>query len=218
MPGVALLVIAKDPQPGRCKTRLCPPCSPRQAAELAEAALRDTLDVVRRTPAGRYVLVLDGDDSRWLDTGFEVIPQRGDGLDERLEHAFADVAGPALLVGMDTPQLTGALLREGIHALTRHDAVLGPTFDGGYWSVGLRRPCAGAFIGVPMSRADTFAQQRARLLGLGLAIHDQPPLRDVDTIDDARVVAAVVPSSRFATALAAVAPSSRSATALAAAA
>ena len=205
MAGVALIVIAKDPQPGRCKTRLCPPCSPQQAAQLAEAALRDTLRVVRQTPAGRHVLVLDGDDSRWLDTGFEVIPQRGHGLDERLENAFADVGGPALLVGMDTPQLTSELLLDGVGALTKGaDAVLGPAFDGGYWSVGLRRRSAGAFTGVPMSRADTLACQRTRLLGLGLAIHDQPPLRDIDTIDDARAVAAVLPRSRFAATLAGI--------------
>jgi rSAM/selenodomain-associated transferase 1 len=202
--GVALIVIAKDPQPGRCKTRLCPPCTPAQAAELAEAALRDTLKVVRETPAARYVLVLDGAPTRWRGEGFELIPQRGAGLDERLQNAFADVAAPALLVGMDTPQLTRELLLDGVAALSTGaaDAVLGPALDGGYWSVGLRGPSAGAFMGVPMSRSDTLAHQRARLAGLGFAIHEQPALRDIDTIEDAHAVAASAPSSRFATALA----------------
>jgi glycosyltransferase A (GT-A) superfamily protein (DUF2064 family) len=97
MSGAALLVIAKDPQPGRSKTRLCPPCRPEQAAALAEAALRDTLAVVMELDVGRRVLVLDGDATRWRRPGLEVIAQRGNGLDERLEHAFADVAGSALL-------------------------------------------------------------------------------------------------------------------------
>jgi rSAM/selenodomain-associated transferase 1 len=200
-----LLVIAKDPQPGRSKTRLCPPCRPEQAAALAEAALRDTLEVVMAVGCRRRVLVLDGDDSRWCRAGLEVIAQRGDGLDERLEHAFSDVVGPALLVGMDTPQLTAQLLDEGLTALEDHDAVLGPADDGGYWSVGLRDAPAGSFTGVPMSADDTLARQRERFAALGLATYEQRTLTDVDTIADARAVAAQAPGSRFAGVLATIA-------------
>jgi hypothetical protein len=201
--GIALLVIAKEPVPGRVKTRLTPPCSPAQAAALAQASLSDTLEVVARTPAARKILVLDGDAKRWRRDGFEVIAQRGGGLDERLAAAFEDAACPALLVGMDTPQLTARLLDDGLRALARPtvDAVLGPATDGGYWSVGLKRPCAEAFTGVPMSCATTWSSQRARLRELRLRIHDQPALRDVDTIEDARAVALEAPSSRFATTL-----------------
>jgi uncharacterized protein len=200
------MVIAKNPVPGRAKTRLCPPCSPRQAAALAEAALLDTLEIVQRTPATRKVLVLDGDARRWRHLGIEVIPQRGAGLAERLASAFEDVAGPALLVGMDTPQLTAQLLGDGLAALSRPgvDAVLGPAFDGGYWSVGLRTASRDAFAGVPMSCSVTLHHQRMRLHELGLGVHEQPRLRDVDTIADARVVAREAPESRFATALACI--------------
>jgi glycosyltransferase A (GT-A) superfamily protein (DUF2064 family) len=107
--GVALLVIAKEPIAGRAKTRLTPPCTAEQAAALAAAALHDTLKTVARTPAARRVLVFEGDPTRWLPRSFEHIPQSGDGLAERLVNAFEDVAQPALLVGMDTPQLTPAL-------------------------------------------------------------------------------------------------------------
>ena len=205
MSGPTLMVIAKDPQPGRSKTRLCPPCRPEQAAALAEAALRDTLAVVMELDVGRRVLVLDGDATRWQRPGLDVIAQRGDGLDERLEHAFADVAGPALLVGMDTPQLTARLLSEGLAALEDHDAVLGPADDGGYWSVGLRDAPAGSFTGVPMSVAETLSRQRERFSELGLRTFEQPMLTDVDTIDDARAVAAQAPTSRFAGVLAEIA-------------
>ena len=198
----ALLVIAKDPRPGRAKTRLCPPCRPEQAAWLAEAALRDTLDVVMGVEARRHVLVLEGDDARWRRPGLEVVAQRGAGLDERLEHAFADVGGPALLVGMDTPQLSAELLRDGLDALERHDAVLGPACDGGYWSVGLRGASPGSFRGVPMSSDDTLAHQRERFARLGLRTYEQATLRDVDTIADAHEVAAAAPGSRFAAVLA----------------
>lgn len=200
---IALLVIAKEPLPGRVKTRLTPPCTPEGAAALAHAALSDTLDVVARTPAARRVLVFDGDPRAWRRDGFEVIPQRGSSLGERLGAAFEDVAGPALLVGMDTPQLTTQLLQDGLDALARPevDAVLGRAADGGYWSVGLKRGGAAAFAGVPMSCETTWHRQRIRLETLRLRIHEQPVLRDVDTIDDARAVAVEAPGSRFAATL-----------------
>ncbi len=204
---VALLVIAKEPIPGRVKTRLTPPCSPADAATLAAAALSDTLDVVARTPAARRVLVFDGDPRRWRRAGFEVIAQRGNGLDERLAAAFQDVDGPALLVGMDTPQLTMRLLQDGLRALSRPtvDAVLGPATDGGYWSVGLKRRGPDVFSGVPMSCETTWSRQRARLQQLDMRVYEQPALRDVDTIEDARAVARDVPGSRFAATLGSIA-------------
>ena len=113
----ALVVIAKAPVAGRSKTRLTPPCTPEQAAALATAALADTLAAVAATPGGgRRVVVLDGAPGSWLRPGFEVIAQRGAGLGERLAAAFADVGEPALIVGMDTPQLTPPLLS---HALAQ---------------------------------------------------------------------------------------------------
>lgn len=207
MTSVALLVIAKPPLPGRVKTRLTPPCSSAEAAALAEAALIDTLDAVARTETHRRVMVFDGDGEKWRPPGFEVIRQRGEGLAERLAAAFEDVAEPALLVGMDTPQLTPELLRHGIDALRRPgvDAVIGPARDGGYWSVGLKRAQRAVFAGVPMSVEDTCAVQRARIAELGLQLHEQPPLTDVDTIADARVVAREAPGSRFARTLAGIA-------------
>jgi uncharacterized protein len=204
--GATLLVIAKAPAPGRVKTRLTPPCTPEQAAELAGAALRDTLAaaVSARRPA-RRVLVLDGSPGDWVPSGFAVVPQRGDGLAERLAAAFEDAGGPAFLVGMDTPQITPELLDAGLAALEEADAAFGAALDGGYWGIGLRRPSREAFRDVPMSEAGTGLAQRARLAALGLTTGVLPPLRDVDTIEDARAVAATAPHTRFAAALAAIA-------------
>jgi uncharacterized protein len=202
---VALVVLAKAPRPGRVKTRLCPPCTPQQAAAIAQAALADTLAVVRATPTPRRVLVLDGAPGRVVAPGFDVVPQRGEGLAARLAAAFEDVGEPALLVGMDTPQLTPARLAAGQAAVAAGRAALGPADDGGYWTIGLPRPDAHAFAGVPMSVSGTWAAQRAALDRLGLHITALPPLRDVDDIADARAVARLVPGSRFAAAVAKVA-------------
>jgi rSAM/selenodomain-associated transferase 1 len=203
----ALLVIAKEPVAGRVKTRLCPPCTPEQAARLARAALEDTLAACDRAAGGgRRVLVLSGRPGAWLPPGWEVIPQRGEGLAERLAAAFADVGGPALLVGMDTPQVLPDGVAEGLAALDRADAAFGPATDGGYWAIGLREPDPAVFAGVRMSRVFTGAIQRARLAALGLRTVDLPPLRDVDDIAAARAVALDAPGTRFAAALAEIDP------------
>ena len=200
----ALLMIAKAPVAGRVKTRLTPPCTPAEAAGLARAALEDTLAAMLATPASRRVVVLDGEPGPWLPAGFDVVAQRGDGLAARLAAAFDDAGAPAFLVGMDTPQLTPALLRLGLAAVARGEAAFGPALDGGYWGIGLPHADPAVFEGVPMSEARTGAVQRARLAALGHATLDLPPLLDVDTMADARAVAAAAPTGRFAAALVAV--------------
>ena len=203
----SLIVNAKQPVPGRVKTRLTPPCTPAQAARLAAAAIEDTLAAgLGAGTAGRRIVVLDGEPGPWIPSAYEVVPQRGDGLAERLAAAFADVGGPALLLGMDTPQVTPELLDAGLGALARFDSVLGAAFDGGYWGIGLREADAAVFAGVPMSETNTGAVQRARLAVLGHRTMSLPPLLDVDTIADARVVAAAAPDGAFARALTALAP------------
>jgi rSAM/selenodomain-associated transferase 1 len=196
----ALVVMAKEPLAGRVKTRLCPPLRHEQAAALARAALADTLATVARAPAARRVLVLDGSPGPWLPAGFDVIAQRGDGLAERLANATRDVGEALVFVGMDTPQLTRALLCAALDRLADHDAVLGPTTDGGYWAIGLREPEPSVFHDVPMSSAGTGAAQLARLEQLGLRTARLEALRDVDSYEDAAAVAAVAPWTGFAVA------------------
>ncbi|MBT2908603.1 MULTISPECIES: DUF2064 domain-containing protein [Streptomyces] len=196
-PEVALLVIAKEPRPGRVKTRLTPPFTSEEAAALAEASLADTLDAVARTPARRRVLVLDGEPGPWLPAGVEVVPQCAGGLDERLAAAFAGCDGPALLIGMDTPQVTPELLTVDFADC---DAWFGPAADGGFWALGLADPDPELLRGVPMSTPYTGAAQRRRLDGL--RVRDLPLLRDVDTAEDAVAVADAAPDGRFAARLA----------------
>ncbi|MFJ7065924.1 DUF2064 domain-containing protein [Streptomyces sp. NPDC101115] len=200
-----LLVIAKQPLPGRVKTRLTPPFTAEEAASLAEAALADTLTAAARVPAGRHVLVLDGAPGSWLPAGFDVVPQATGGLDERLAAAFSACPGPALLIGMDTPQVTPELLAPALH-WDAHDAWFGPAADGGFWALGLARPDPALLLGVPMSRPETGAVQYERLRAAGLRVGSLPGLRDVDTAADARHVAAGAPGTRFAARYAALAP------------
>ncbi|MEU5977777.1 DUF2064 domain-containing protein [Streptomyces sp. NPDC047315] len=194
-----VVVIAKEPRPGRVKTRLSPPFTLEEAAELAEAALADTLATVAAVPAARRLLVLDGAPGRWLPPGFDVVPQSVGALDERLADAFAHCAGPSLLIGMDTPQVTVDLLAVDFAGC---DAYFGPADDGGFWALGLARPDPVLLRGVPMSSPVTGAVQRERLVAAGLQVRELPRLRDVDTAADAHAVADLVPHGRFAARLA----------------
>jgi hypothetical protein len=176
--------MAKAPVPGRVKTRLCPPCTPVEAAALAEAALADTLDAVAACGAGRRVIALDGEPGDWLPAGFHVIPQCTGAFDRRLADAWAAAGGPGVQIGMDTPQVTAALLDTALATLDTADAALGYAEDGGWWAIGLRRPSADVFTGIPMSTSRTGAAQEARLRALGHGVTLLPTLVDLDTVAD----------------------------------
>ncbi|TKG68329.1 TIGR04282 family arsenosugar biosynthesis glycosyltransferase [Prauserella endophytica] len=211
----AVLVVAKAPVPGLAKTRLCPPATPAQAAELAAAALLDTLDAVLATPGTVPVVALTGDlpaaarstELRVALRRCTVIPQRGEDFAERLVHAHTDTAVatdrlPVLQIGMDTPQVTPGLLRSTADLLRRDEAVLGPAEDGGWWALALRDPERARALGaVPMSRPDTGALTRRALESAGLRTGTATRLSDVDRMSDAGLVAGMAPDGRFAAAL-----------------
>jgi rSAM/selenodomain-associated transferase 1 len=199
-----LLVMAKAPVPGKVKTRLCPPCTPEEAAGIAAASLADTLDAAGAVPDTWRVLVLDG--THPAPAGWTTVRQRGVGLGERLTQAFADTRRPGrstLLIGMDTPQVTASLLGRAFEVLTAADAVLGAAADGGWWALGLREPGhASVLRDVPMSTVRTGALTLRALRVRGLRVAPLPILGDVDTAGDAVEVAALCPSgSRFAMAV-----------------
>lgn len=198
---LSVIVLAKAPVPGRVKTRLCPPCTPEQAADLAMAAVLDTLSAVATVDAGRHLLVLDGDPGGWVPAGWEVVPQSDGGLDRRLGAAFAVAGGPAVLVGMDTPQLDPAVVARAGAAVTARPgaAALGMANDGGFWIVALTAGGPGDFEGVPMSEPDTGVLQLERLVERGHRVELVDPLTDVDSWDEAVAVARSAPAGRFAT-------------------
>jgi uncharacterized protein len=200
---VQILVIAKQPSAGQAATRRCPPWDSDQAAEVAQAALADTLDAAGATRAMRHTLVLSG--RHEPPPGWCVASQRGDGLGERLANAFLDTAMPGvatLLIGMDTPQITPALLDRVALVLGGADAVLGPAEDGGWWCLALRDPAQAVVLrDIPMSTSDTHALTAAALLARRLVVRPTARLRDVSTPRDAHAVARACPHGRFAAAV-----------------
>jgi glycosyltransferase A (GT-A) superfamily protein (DUF2064 family) len=199
------LVVAKAPVPGLAKTRLAADVGETTAADLAAAALLDTLEACTSTPCTVVALTGDLDAAERRDElraaldRVTVVPQRGDAFDERLAAAHLDAGpGPVVQVGMDTPQVTGDLLRRVAGDLDEHDAVLAPADDGGWWALALRDPrAASALVGVPMSTPTTYDDTLAALQQAGLRVASAPVLTDVDTVADAERVAAEAPHGRF---------------------
>lgn len=211
-----ILVVAKAPVPGLAKTRIAANVGDDAAADLAAAALLDTLDVAVGT-GSTVVVALTGDldraararELRTALNGLVVVPQIRATLGERLAraHLDADIGHGVVQVGMDSPQLTAGDLIEAADLLGGHPSVLGPAEDGGWWLLGVRAGAdASALATVEMSTASTGQHTREVL--------PQPTaylrtLRDVDTWEDARVVAQEVPYSRFAAAVGALSERSR---------
>ncbi|MDT5350400.1 MAG: uncharacterized protein QOH91_3687 [Mycobacterium sp.] len=207
---VTLLVVAKAPEPGRAKTRLAATVGDRVAAEIAAAALLDTLDAVAAAPVAARVVALTGDLDAAVDAteirrrleSFTVIGQRGDDFAERLANAHADSADgyPVLQVGMDTPQVTADLLIGCTRRLLQAPAVLGMACDGGWWVLGVHTPAMAACLrSVPMSQPNTGELTLKALHNKGIEVIPVERLADFDVVDDVAAVRdACAPGSRFA--------------------
>ena len=207
---VTVLVVAKAPEPGRAKTRLAATVGDRVAADIAAAALLDTLDAVAAAPVAARVVAVTGDleaaagaaEIRQRLESFTVIPQRGDDFADRLANAHADAADgyPVLQIGMDTPQVTAELLTDCARQLLDTPAVLGLAHDGGWWVLGVGTPTiAECLRTVPMSQPDTGALTLKALRDNGIDVTPVQRLADFDVVDDvAAVREACRPASRFA--------------------
>ena len=209
--GPRVLVVAKAPVAGQVKTRLGADIGMAAAAEVAAASLLDTMAACREafgpdacllSLAGDFADAVRGSELTRAAEGWSVARQRGITLAERLANAHLDVplGGPVVQVGMDTPQLTPALLADVAAATDDHDAVLGPADDGGWWVLGVQDPAmAGCLCDVPMSQPDTGARTLLALFDAGLGVRLVDELADVDTIADIDGVrCACAPTGRFA--------------------
>ena len=188
---IALTIMAKRPLAGEVKTRLCPPLTPEEAAQVAHAFLLDKLEQVRRIPGvARFVAFFPSEAEAFFRTqagkAFSLLPQRGADLGERLADVSDRLLGAGfnavMIIGTDSPTLPDAALQEAQEALTRDraDVVLGPVDDGGYYLIGLRRPSRSLFHGIAWSTDTVLLQTVARAKAAGLRTHLLPRWFDVD--------------------------------------
>jgi rSAM/selenodomain-associated transferase 1 len=192
---VLLIIFAKKPVPGQVKTRLSPPLSPAEAAELYHCFLKDILGEMTGLSGLDAAVAYDpasaGDFFEQLAPGgVKLVPQAGAGLSDRLIEAcdwgFAQGYAAVLMRNSDSPDLPGSYVREGWEPLLsgRADMVLGPCPDGGYYLVGLRKPCPEIFQQVSWSTAAVLGQTLARAEQAGLKTHLLPPWPDIDAWDE----------------------------------
>jgi hypothetical protein len=189
-----LLVIAKRPAPGQTKTRLTPPLTSEQAAQLYECFLQDTLEVMRAVPnvhrLVNYAPDHEADYFRRLAPDFGLTPQVGESLGERLDNVLTRCLGNgsrrAVITDSDSPTLPPGYVAQAFESLEEADVVLGPCDDGGYYLIGLKRPQPRLLREVPMSTPNVMRDTLALADEENLRVALLPVWYDVDTIQELR--------------------------------
>ncbi|MEF8795375.1 MAG: TIGR04282 family arsenosugar biosynthesis glycosyltransferase [Salinivenus sp.] len=184
-----LLVFAKVPRPGDVKTRLTPFLTPREAARLYDAFLRDALALYARLEANvRLYLAppLPDDGLGDVPDRISVHEQRGEGLGPRMAHAFEaafrDGGDRVAVVGTDHPTLPLSHLRQGFEALDGEPAVcIGPSEDGGFYLLGMSAFYPQLFADMTYSHGDVFTDTLARIGATDAELTVLPQWYDVDT-------------------------------------
>jgi rSAM/selenodomain-associated transferase 1 len=194
------ILFARVPAPGFVKTRLIPHLGAERACALHAACVGDVADLLERAlpeaqkwlywseaPGPEFFLgelALPPSFGMALQSGLELGERMGRALERTLTPGNMNGAQRVLLVGSDSPTLPPAYLREALDALTRHDMVLGPSDDGGFYLVGARKFDRSAFDGVEWGTSQVFARTAANIVRAGLSLHTLPRWYDLDEWPD----------------------------------
>jgi hypothetical protein len=184
----ALCIFVKAPLPGLVKTRLTPLLTTVEAAGLAAAFFADTFALASACEWARVVVACDGDPSPLeLAAGTEVWPQGSGDLGERMERVLSralESSKAAIVMGTDFPGLPHRFLDSAHLQLSGHDAIIGPSADGGFYLLGLQRCPSGLLRGIPWQSATTREHTVERLCSVGLRVAEAEPWFDVDVPTD----------------------------------
>jgi rSAM/selenodomain-associated transferase 1 len=194
-----LVLFARYPRPGACKTRLIPALGPEGAAALHRRLAEQTLAVLRAAGAPVEVRATGADPAAfraWLGAGPAIIDQGSGDLGERL--ARASPPEPVLFFGSDAPDLGLGHVRAAIAALERAAVVIGPAEDGGYWCLGLARPAPWLFAAMPWGTDALLAATLAACAARGVTPALLAPLADCDRPEDLARWPALRPGSPVA--------------------
>jgi uncharacterized protein len=190
---LAAVIMAKEPAAGRTKTRLCPPLSTSDAAELYEALLLDTIALLSRFHGVQLAVAVTPPSAvaafrMRVPHDAILLPVEGGDIGACLSQAaanlFAEGFSPVIAINSDGPTLPAAYIERAEELLDHHDVVVGPCEDGGYYLVGLRRHAPGLFQHVAWSTSRVTAQTVERAATLGLSVALLPPWYDIDTAAD----------------------------------
>ena len=189
----ALIVVAKKPEPGFTKTRLCPPLTPGEAAEFYRCLMLDTLELVAKLQIADHTLAYTPQDAvpyfrNLVPDGFRLVVQQGTTLGERLvnalDHHFKLGYQRVVIMNSDGPTLPLAHLEEAFSGLDRADITLGMGHDGGYYLIGMKRLEPELFQGIAWSTEKVIPQTIDVCHRLRLTVHQLPEWYDVDVAAD----------------------------------
>ncbi|MEM1381169.1 MAG: TIGR04282 family arsenosugar biosynthesis glycosyltransferase [Pseudomonadota bacterium] len=179
-----VVILARWPEPGKCKTRLIPAIGPAAAARLHRTLAEHTVSVARQSRL-QFELWGTGADEQafhdWLGP-LKFAPQPAGDLGDKLR--AASEPHPVIFLGTDAPDLTPDLLQSAAYALEQHPAVIGPAEDGGYWTLGLRRPVDGVFTDIPWGTGTVYKTTLSAFEAAGTIPHVLPTLADLDRPED----------------------------------
>ncbi len=185
-----LIIFAKSPIPGKVKTRLSPKITPSKAAELYKAFIVDTVSNALKLKCDKVIIAYTPYNAemalnRLVGQSVNFLPQKGHNLGERMKnafkHSFAKGLKRTVIIGTDTPTLPVSYIQKAFDVLKEVPIVIGPTFDGGYYLIGLSEPNDNIFDSVRWSTSSVFSQTLARIKGVNKRLYLLPPWYDVDT-------------------------------------
>jgi rSAM/selenodomain-associated transferase 1 len=192
-PECAIAVMAKQPEPGKVKTRLCPPLTPEQAADLYEAFFLDTVSLISGIQHTEVFVAYDPDTalnffSRTMSATVKCIPQGPGDLGNRLSGistiVFSQGYTKVIMLASDAPHLPQECIQLAFTRLDDTDVILGPCDDGGYYLIGLRFPAPEVFEGIPWSTSRVLDLTIGRAREAGMTCELLPPCYDIDTWED----------------------------------
>jgi rSAM/selenodomain-associated transferase 1 len=191
----SLIVVAKKPDPGFTKTRLCPPFTPEEAAEFYRCLMLDTLELVTRLKGVAHCLAFTPAKERayfqsLVPESFDLIPQTGRNLGQRLANTlsnrFEQGYRKVVVMNSDGPTLPLFYLKEAFSGLEHCDVTLGLGHDGGYYLIGMKQLQRQLFEDISWSSGLVISQTLAICRRLRLKVHLLPQWYDVDVADDLR--------------------------------
>jgi rSAM/selenodomain-associated transferase 1 len=193
----ALVVYAKAPIPGTVKTRLCPPLSPEEATALHSSFVMDAIErtkhVSGKLKADCFIACDPSMEHPFFTAlrsrhGVKLLQQRGQDLGERMDGTMQELLdhdySSVVITGCDLPTLPPEEISRAFGLLDVNDCVLGPCPDGGYYLIGLRRPCPDLFSNIPWGTSEVLGLTKEKATALNLKLGLTAPWSDIDTPDD----------------------------------
>ena len=185
-----LLIFIRNPQLGKVKTRLARTMGDVEALRIYNLLLDRTRLAAQGVAAERWLFYSDfiPEKDEWPESDFKKKIQHPGDLGERMEasfrEAFAAGAGKALIIGSDCPELSGALLQQAFDVLEHTDFVIGPTPDGGYYLLGMKKLESTVFHDIEWSTETVRSKTLEKIRAAGLTCAELPVLSDLDTEED----------------------------------